>query len=200
MRMGVNIRGRFAGLFLSGMVLVCLLLPWSSQAQPEIRALEAYWADGLAIVHPEIHNPMSKEGRETLMAGNPVGYRVQMEVRGKDGTVDVEQDFRIEYNIWEGRFRVYTPQGAVVMTSGEALTRFFRDDFTLLLGADDIPRQGPWKINCRIGENLHPRREGENTIERELNWLAAWLYRRGRTNVLYSDWSETTTLERLEAP
>ncbi len=187
----------FCILVLSGVLFLSLS---HSQAQPIIQNIEAYWTEGLAIVHPVVQRPLSSEGRATLNAGNPVGIRVQLKIDGQNKSDKLVMHFRLEYNVWENRFRLHTPQGAVAMTNAEALFRFFRDDFTLLLEPKNLPGEGPWRITVRLGEDLHPRLGEDDTIERELNWLAAWLYRRGRTNILYSDWSETATLPGQEKP
>lgn len=182
------------GLFLGLILLLAVGWPSHALAQIHIGTIEAQWEDTLAVVHPEILDPFSKETRQTLNSGMPVAVDVEVQFIRTGFVKRLFKRIVVEYNVWTDRYRVITPIGPLAINDYETVLKLFRRDLILTISDQDLPSDTEWFVKVRAGERRVLRDEDLRSdalsrIEDDLPGIAGWLFRRGHPKETFCDWS-----------
>ncbi|MFH0883850.1 MAG: hypothetical protein V2A56_12745 [bacterium] len=180
--------------------LLVLFLANSAEAQNgiAIAGVEAFWEDSLAIIHPKIESPLSTVHVRTLQTGVPIRFDFQIQLFRTGFSKTIHQEVTVEYNVWTDRYRVLAPIGALAIKSLATVDKLFRNDLILILHPADIPRNEEWFVRVQV--EAYPVNVAEDgtkqvgSLERELQGLTGWLFRRGRSRTEKSKWSTTAKL------
>ncbi len=189
------------------MILFCLFAllragPAQAQAKMRIEKVAAFWEDSLAIVQPTIESPLSPTYTKALRTGVSIRYDFEMQLFRTGFSKTIHQEVTVEYNVWTDRYRVVAPIGRLAIESLSTVEKYFRDGLILILHPSDIPREEAWFVRVRV--EAYPVTVTEDgseevgSLERELQGITGWLFRRGRSKTEKSGWSKTTRLP--EAP
>lgn len=181
------------------LVLPLLLAPTSvlGQEQIDISSIEAFWEDSLAVLHLQVENPLTPELREALESGVQIQYDFDVYLTRTGYVKRLDEQMKLEYNVWSDRYRIFTPIGPLSINSFPTLMKLFRDDLILILHERDLPQVGAWFVKVRVEAYPIEAEEGEREIgglERELRGLTGWLFRQGPQYSTESDWSTLTKL------
>jgi hypothetical protein len=163
----------------------------------EVRELEAFWEDSVAVIHPRVYAPFSTESSQALHSGLPVA--IDLDVRLTRVGFVKRLDFRIEvwYNVWKDRYRVITPIGPLAMEEYYTLLKYFREDLVIPLPRDTIPAQKAWFVRVRACDRGVLPEAMEDEMGGEMKGLIGWLFNLGERGN-YSEWSDRTRLEPPE--
>lgn len=190
-------------LFAAGLVLAVLFLlapVKSAFAQEDIKitGIEAFWEDSLAVIHPKVEFALSPIHTHTLQTGVPIRYDFQIQLFRTGFSKTIHQEVTVEYNVWTDGYRVLAPIGALSIKGLPTVQRLFENDMILILHPADIPRNEEWFVRVQV--EAYPVNMAEDgteqsgSLERELQGLTGWLFRRGHTRTEKSKWSSTTKL------
>ena len=183
-------------------LVVCLgILCAVSSANAELRMgrIEAVLLDNLAVVHTELIDPFSEETQQTLLSGLPVAIDLEIHFIRTGYVKRVFNRVVVQYDVWTEQYRVITPLAPISVGDFETLLSLLRNDLAVTLDYSELPGEGPWLVKARAGErrvlrdeDLHP--DAVTRIEEELSGVSRWLFRRGRPQESFCDWSELTQL------
>jgi hypothetical protein len=195
-------RWRLVSICISIFVLV-LISNNRVQAMPRIGEVEAFWEDSLAIIRPEISDPLTISQLRTLETGVPI--RVEVEVRfTRTGYVKKEVvNVTVEYDVWTGWYRVTTPLSPFAIQDYSTVERLFQHDMLLLFNADDLDPDTPWFVKVRAGADTHEEDEDEDSdrgVANDLTGFTRLLFKFFDNKEDRGEWSELVKLpERDEA-
>ncbi|MCB2210743.1 hypothetical protein KQI52_01370 [bacterium] len=188
--------GRGWAAVLLAAVLTVLLLASSASALPRIGEVEAFWEDSLAIVRPEIIDPLDNSLQRTLQSGVPV--QVDIEVRiARTGYVKTEHiEVMIEFDVWTGWYRVTTPLSPFAIEEYSTVERLFGQDLLLLFDEDQIDPDDEWFIKVRAGAQLHDGDDTESShgVADELSGFTRVIFELFGSGEKRCEWSELVRL------
>jgi hypothetical protein len=178
---------------------VMLLLQNSAYAMPRIGEVEAFWEDSLAIVQPEIRNPLNSSQRRTLETG--VAIRVDVEIRfTRTGYVKTTVvGITVEYDVWTGWYRVTTPLSPFAIEEYPTVERLFEQDLLLLFNTEELDPEREWFIKVRAGTELHEDRDdgGSNHgVIGDLSGFTRLLFRMFEKDDDRGEWSDLVKLPK----
>ncbi len=189
------LRTGLAFVLLTALLLVLLFVPAAS-ALPRIGEVEAFWEDSLAIVRPEIIDPLDKSLQRTLQSGVPV--QVDIEVRiARTGYVKTEHiAVIIEFDVWTGWYRVTTPLSPFAIEEYSTVERLFEQDLLLLFDEDKIDPDDDWFIKVRAGAKLYDGDESQSShgVANELSGFTRMIFELFGSGEKRCEWSELVRL------
>jgi len=178
-----------------------MLLALEASAQIRIGKVDAAWEDSVAVVRAEVLSPFSKETRQTLESGLPVALDLEVQFIRTGYVKRAIDRIVIEYNVWNGIYRVHTPIGPLAIKDYTTLMGYIRNDLIVTINAQELAGEFEWLVKVRAGERRVLRDEDMRTdalsrIEDELPGIAGWLFRQGRSKETFSDWSALVKLPK----
>ncbi|GBE30902.1 MAG TPA: hypothetical protein ENH10_10475 [Bacteroidetes bacterium] len=186
-----------AGLFLT----LAMVLPSQAQSHPRVGIVEAFWEDSLAIIRPEIIDPLDTSLRRTLESGVPV--RVDVEIRfSRTGYVKtVSVGIIIEYDVWTGWYRVTTPLSPFAIKEYATVEQLFAQDLLLIFGPDEVDPHTEWFVKVRSGAVIHDGDEetgNQHGVANDLSGVTRLLFQLFDRNKDRGEWSELVKLSKRE--
>lgn len=191
---------------LTGLLLVLAVLagqPQDATAQPSVGTVDASWEDSLAVILPEVLDPISPSLRQTLRSGVPL--IIELELRfARTGFVRTETvPVKVEYDVWTGWYRVHTPLSPLAIEQYSTLERLFERDMALIFDTSQIDPDEDWYVKVRVGTRMDDNDgdEGQRSgVEDDLPGITRFLFSLfGRKHEM-SEWSELVKLPRRSGP
>ncbi len=180
------------------LIIVAVLLPLNAAySMPRIGEVEALWEDSLAIVQPEIFNPLNVSQRRTLETGVPI--RVDVEIRfTRTGYVKSKVvGITVEYDVWTGWYRVTTPLSPFAIEEYSTVERLFAQDLLLLFDTSELDPERRWYIKVRAGTELHEdgvESESDRGVLGDLSGFTRLLFKLFEKDADRCEWSELVKL------
>lgn len=187
---------RIAACAFAGVLVLALALP--APAAPRVGSVEAFWEDSLAVIQPEIRDPLDASMRRTLRSGVPVV--VELEVRFvRTGYAFSERvPVRVEYDVWTGWYHVHTPLSPLAIDEYSTVLRLFERDLVLPFPERDVEPDRAWFVKVRAGARIAETDadggDPASGVEEELTGFARLLFRLFGAGSEMGEWSDLVKL------
>lgn len=183
-----------------GVVLLLTVLPHPGHADPRVASVEAAWEDSLAVLLPEVLDPITPSLRQTLRSGVPIV--IDLEVRfTRTGFVTTEHvSVKVEYDVWTGWYRVHTPLSPFAIETFSTVELLFQRDLVLLFDEEVIDPEEDWFVKVRAGASMIEEHGAgsRSGVEDDLSGLSRLIFRLFGNDPAMGEWSDLVKLPRRD--
>lgn len=182
------------------LVLVTLLFPTPLLASVRIGDIHAAWEDSVAVIQVPVSEPFSEEYQRALHSGLAIRFDFDIQLFRTGYSKRINQSVIVQYNVWTERYRITAPIGRLAIRDYQTVLKLFHDDLILIIDKNEIPYEGAWFVKVRT--TAYPAGEDGNagaagSLERELEGVTGWIFRRGKQKSVQSNWSNLGKLQQV---